>query len=176
MSERHLSRELILQALSALDAELSAAEAVGEICLLGGTAMMLAFQARVSTKDVDALFQPTQVIREAAQRTAQKLELPADWLNDAAKGFLSPAGEFLPLDGLQFSHLRVLAPTPEYMLAMKVLAARAALGADAGDARDIEFLLRLLGIHSADEVLAILHRYYLLSSAKHPAAFALPCR
>ena len=41
-------------------------ETQGEICLLGGTVMVLAFKARPATRDVDAIFQPVDLIREAA--------------------------------------------------------------------------------------------------------------
>jgi len=43
----------------------------GEICLFGGTVMLLAFSARLMTKDVDALFQPAQVIRDLSKRIAE---------------------------------------------------------------------------------------------------------
>ena len=36
---------------------------VGEVCLLGGTVMVLAYIARPTTKDVDALFLPAQPSR-----------------------------------------------------------------------------------------------------------------
>ena len=46
------------------------------------------------------------------------------------------------------------------MLAMKVLAARAGAESEQGDAGDIAFLIRLLGITEADSVLNIVSRYY----------------
>ena len=52
------------------------------------------------------------------------------------------------------------APTAEYMLAMKVLAARAGIGAERGAAKDIGFLIRLLGLSEAGEVTSIVNRYY----------------
>ena len=62
------SRETILRAFEALSLELDQRGVVGEVCLLGGTVMVLAFTARLTTKDVDALFQPAQPIREIARR------------------------------------------------------------------------------------------------------------
>ena len=50
--------------------------------------MLLAFNARSSTKNVDAIFEPSAEVRAAASVVLEKLGLPADWLNDAAKGFL----------------------------------------------------------------------------------------
>ena len=70
------------------------------------------------------------------------------------------AGDFAPIATLDLPFLRVQAPTPEYMLAMKVLASRAAVSAERGDARDIAFLIKLLGITESGEVMEIVGRYY----------------
>jgi hypothetical protein len=51
-----LNRETILEALRQLSERLQVREVVGEINLLSGTARVLGFQARQSTKDVDAIF------------------------------------------------------------------------------------------------------------------------
>ena len=88
-----LNREQILAALQSLSDQLGQRGIVGEICIFGGTVMVLAFTARLSTKDVDALFQPAQTIRELAQRIAQEQQLPASWLNDGVKGFVSARHE-----------------------------------------------------------------------------------
>ena len=90
--------------------------------------MVLAFQARQATKDVDAIFAPTGAVRQAARLVADQLDLPQDWLNDAAKGFASEKGNFEPLTGFTFENLRIQTPTAEYLLAMKVMAARVAIG------------------------------------------------
>ena len=84
-----LTREQILAALRALSDALGQQAIKGEICLFGGTVMVLAFTARLATKDVDALFQPTQAIRELARRIADEQHLPPNWLNDGVKGFVS---------------------------------------------------------------------------------------
>ncbi len=115
----NLTREQILAALAALSDGLREQDAIGEICLFGGTVMVLAFSARVSTKDVDALFQPTQCIRDLALRVARKLNLPSDWLNDGVKGFVSSRHETTTGNLPQFPNLRLTMPVPEYLLAMK---------------------------------------------------------
>lgn len=154
-----LSRDTIITAFTQLSDELGRRGIMGELNIVGGTAMLLAFNARTSTKDVDAIFEPSADVRKAAAVVANALELPADWLNDSVKGFLSPAGDFTPLPSINLPNLRVQAPTPEYMLAMKVLAARAGAESEQGDAGDIAFLIRLLGITEADSVLKIVSRY-----------------
>ena len=155
-----LSRDTILEAFAKLSDELGKLGVLGEISIVGGTAMVLAFNARTSTKDVDAIFEPTPTIRIAAGRVAESLGLPADWLNDSAKGFMSPAGDFLPIDSVDFSNLRVQAPTPEYLLAMKVLASRVGIADERGDAPDIAFLIDHLGLKDSSSVMEIVGRYY----------------
>lgn len=82
-SSSTLTWNQILAALNVLSDELGKQGVTGEVCLFGGTVMVLAFTARLTTKDVDALFQPAQTIREIARRIAAEQHLPADWLNDA---------------------------------------------------------------------------------------------
>lgn len=150
----------ILAALAQLSTELGKLGVTGELNIVGGTAMVLAFQARASTKDVDAIFEPTDAVRSAARLVAENLGLPADWLNDAAKRFASVSGDFVLLPALDFPNLRVLAPTAEYMLAMKVLASRSGIGSDHGDGQDIAFLIRLLGLRTSEQVMSVVGRYY----------------
>lgn len=156
-----LTRDQILAALRALSDELSKQGVTGEICLFGGTVMVLAFTARLSTKDVDALFQPTQTIRELARRVADEQHLPANWLNDGVKGFVSSRHETTAGNLPQFPHLRLTMPVPEYLLAMKCMAARIGSTTDEpSDVSDITFLIRHLKLKSAKDVLDLVGEYY----------------
>lgn len=148
-----LSREQILDLLRALDVELRAASAKGEICLYGGTVMCLVYHSRPATRDVDAVFEPTRAIREACSKIAAERGLPEDWLNDAVKGFLVDRARSTYLE---LENLRVLVPEPDYLLAMKALAARF----DTSDRDDVAFLIEKLALKSATEVFDILERYY----------------
>lgn len=51
--------------------ELEKSDVTGEIYLVRGAVMCLAFNARASTKNLDAYFEPTKTIREAAVRIAK---------------------------------------------------------------------------------------------------------
>ena len=118
-----------------------AAESIeGEIYLVGGAVMCLVFNARPSTKDVDAFFKPTQKMRKAAAKVASQAGIKEDWLNDAVKGYLSSQGEYDAF--LNFDHLRVFAAKAEYLLAMKCLAMR--IGEEFQDIDDIRYLIRYL--------------------------------
>jgi hypothetical protein len=83
-----LDRERIIEALKMLDEELGAAGIRGEVLVVGGAAMALAYDARRSTADIDAIFAPSVGVRAAAARAAERLGFEPDWLNDAAKAFL----------------------------------------------------------------------------------------
>lgn len=156
-----MTRGQILDALRALSERLALESITGEVCLFGGTVMVLAFSARLTTKDVDAVFQPAQKIRELARKVAEEQSLPADWLNDGVKGFVSARHQTTAANLPQFPHLRLTMPVPEYLLAMKCMAARIASGTDeATDVADIRFLIRHLGLESAQEVLDLVAHYY----------------
>ncbi len=156
-----LTREAILRGLQSLSDELGKRGVTGEICLFGGTVMVLAFNARPTTKDVDALFQPAQTIREVASGIASEQKLPADWLNDGVKGFVSERHETTVGNLPRFEHLRLTMPVPEYLLAMKCMAARiGGTSNESTDVGDIQFLIRHLKLNSAHEVLDLVSQYY----------------
>ena len=156
-----LTRAEILDALQEVNDLLRQKEIRGEICVFGGTAMILAFDARESTRDVDAVFRPAHEIREAALRVSQTKGLEEHWLNDGVKGFLSSEGEFQSLDHLpDFSHLQIIAPAPQYLLAMKCMAARTPGYETSGDKNDVKFLVNYLGLIEANQALDIVERYY----------------
>ena len=156
-----LTREQILAALRALSDELGGQNITGEICLFGGTVMVVAFTARLATKDVDAVFQPARTIREIALRVAERQHLPANWLNDGVKGFVSARHQATAGNLPQFPHLRLTMPVPEYLLAMKCMAARIGGTTDEpSDVADIIFLIRHLKLKSAKEALDLVGQYY----------------
>jgi hypothetical protein len=152
-----------------LNAELRQSDTIGEVFLVGGAVLCLAYDARPSTKDVDALFRPAEKVREAATRAAIKAGIDSHWLNDAVKGFMSAEGEFARF--LELDHLRVMAAQPEYLLAMKCLAMR--IGAEFHDEEDVRFLLRLLDVRSYDHALSTITKYYPLERFPQKTLYAL---
>jgi hypothetical protein len=148
-----MEREEIVAYLEELNTELARMDVVGELCLYGGAVMCVVYQARPSTKDVDAIFQPTSQMRQAAARVAERHDLRPDWLNDAVKGFVVQHAQRVLFD---LPNLKVYVPEPDYLLAMKTLAARV----EGTDPEDVRFLINLLDLRSAEEVFAVLERYY----------------
>jgi hypothetical protein len=151
-----LTRAEMLRLFDLLDAELRAEGAEAELYLVGGAVMCLALDAREATRDVDAFFRPTRVVREAAARVAERAGVPEGWLTDAVKGFLSPRGDFDAF--LELPNVRVFVATPSYLLAMKCAAMR--LGEEFRDLDDVRYLLRYLNVASVDDALAIVTRYF----------------
>ncbi len=139
-----------------LDLELGNVKAEGELYLVGGAVMCLVLNARDATRDVDALFKPTKIIRQAAARVAAEANVPEDWLNDAVKGYLSPRGDFDPF--LELPHLRVFVARPSYLLAMKCAAMR--LGEEFHDIDDVRYLLRYLNISSVTAAIDVVTHYF----------------
>jgi Nucleotidyltransferase of unknown function (DUF6036) len=131
-----LTADDILRAFTALSEELERQNQHAKIIVVGGAALVLLFRARESTKDVDAYFlQPeASVIRGAAEKVATRLELPSDWLNDAAKAYLVSATVGAVL--YESKYLNVRAATTTQLLAMKLAAWR-----DIVDREDAKLLL-----------------------------------
>lgn len=147
----------IRQALAELDAALAHRKIRGEVCLFGGTVMVLAFQARQSTRDVDAIFAPAAAVREAVAEIGREHGWEEDWLNDGVKRFVS-ARQNVQDAGLNLPNLSVTIPAPEYLLAMKCMAARA--DKDSRDMDDTKLLIRRLGLSDTEAVLTIVEAYY----------------
>jgi hypothetical protein len=152
-----------------LNEELGRAGTVGELFVVGGAVMCLAYSARRSSQDVDATFRPPTQVREAAARVAARAKVKPDWLNDAVKGFISAQGDFAPF--LELDHLRIMMAQPEYLLAMKCLALR--IGAEFHDEDDVRFLLRLLEVRAYESALAIITKYYPLERFAQKTLYAL---
>ena len=81
-------REGLLIALRSLDEELGAVGVRGDVFVVDGAAMALAYDARRATVDVDAIFVPAIEVRMAVARVAERLHIDEDWLNDGAKAFM----------------------------------------------------------------------------------------
>lgn len=144
-----LDQAAITDALRRLGDRLARRGVVADIYVFGGAAMALAYDARRSTRDIDAVFKPHGIVLDEARAVAAELGLPPWWLNEQASAYTAPGGD--PAGPRIFDHpgLRVQAASPEHLLAMKVLAARRR------DTDDISFLIRRLGLATVQEVLTL---------------------
>src|SRR2546430_2677736 len=61
-----------------------------EMAIYGGSALILTYDWRVATRDVDAVFEgDREIVRRLAAEIADEIGWDRDWLNDSVKGFLS---------------------------------------------------------------------------------------
>lgn len=148
-----MTADEIKQYLKELNDELRLKDIKGEVSLFGGAVMCLVYDARPATKDVDAIFKPTSEIRDAIKQIAARHGLDEDWMNDAVKGYWAEHQEKVLFD---FSHLKAFVPEPDYLLAMKAIAARGGTY----DREDVIKLIETLGLKSSAEVFDIVEKYY----------------
>ncbi|WP_026929469.1 DUF6036 family nucleotidyltransferase [Glycomyces tenuis] len=149
-----LDRDAILELLTDLGATLADAGERAELFLVEGAAMALAYNTRRATRDLDAIFDPKQVVYEAAREVGERHGLRDDWLNDAVKGFLpgiDPNATVL----FDAPGIAVRVASRRYLFAMKAVAARVER-----DAEDLVTLYRLCGFASVDEALACVEETY----------------
>jgi hypothetical protein len=148
-----LDRDQIMRLFDELSEELATRGTRAEVFLVGGAALALAYDGRRATRDVDAVFKPKEEVYAAAAAVAARHDLPDDWLNDGVKGFL-PGEDPRSRPVYESGALRVDVASPQYLLAMKLLAARDQ------DIDDIVLLYRLCGFTSAAEGLDLVESVY----------------
>lgn len=164
-----LTKQKLIGLFEHLNQELAKEGIKGELYVVGGAVMCLAFSARPSTQDVDAYFVPPAKIRAAAQRVALEQDLPEAWLNDGVKAYLSPKGGYEPF--LALSNLTIFCAKAEYLLAMKCLSMR--IGEEFHDLSDVHYLLRNLNITQYEEALEVIGRYYPLEKFPQKTLYVL---
>jgi hypothetical protein len=148
------NRQDLIGAFESLDEELSQRGVRAELFVVGGAAMAIAYDARRTTSDVDAIFVPAEVVQEAARVVAEQLDLEPDWLNDGAKSF-APGSDPAQVSVFEGEFLSVAVASPRYLLAMKLLASRTDRDID-----DIKTLYILCGLSTPEEGAEILEAYY----------------
>lgn len=131
--------------LGELGDRLAARGIEADVYIVGGAAMMLAYDRNRITRDIDAVGIPAEeVAAEARAMASAHRDLPEDWLNSRVLPLL-PRG--IDADRLQLlgrGGLTVNVASPTWMLAMKARAAR-------GD-RDLEDLWVLCQVLELDDV------------------------
>jgi hypothetical protein len=173
---RALDREKLLAAFDEIGRAAVAAGAQLHIAVYGGSALMLASNFRFSTQDVDVskLEQPwPEWLRQTVDALAAKYGWQPDWFNDGVAFHLSALAD-LGGDHLEFGSfppnsaagLIVYVPSTQYLLALKLKAIRVNDPIRGEQERlDILNLMRVAGIRSADEAIALLTRYFPNSGA-----------
>jgi hypothetical protein len=170
-------RDALLDAFDRIGRAAAQAGTKLQIAVYGGSALMLASNFRFATEDVDVskLEHPLPdwlgtVVREIAQQNSWE----EDWFNDGVAFHLSPLADGAA-DHLEFgtfprdsetAGLVVSVPSAEYLLALKLKAFRV-LDPLRGETErlDILNLMRVVGITTVEDAIALLGRYFPLSAA-----------
>jgi hypothetical protein len=138
-----------------------------DLAIYGGSCLILVSNFRTTSDDVDAVAVADQdLIDRFAGIVAQRHGWPPDWLNDGVRTYLSPAVEIPDAHELfaTYPHeakpgLRIYVPTPEYMLAMKLMALR--IGPDDGkDLDDVLNLMPVVGLKGKNELVEFTAQFY----------------
>ena len=148
-----------------------------QIAVYGGSALMIASNFRFATEDVDVsqLEHPlpdwlAAVVREIAEKNRWQ----DDWFNDGVAFHLSSLAD-RSIDHLEFGTfprdstppgLAVSVPSAEYLLALKLKAARIMDPLRGETERlDILNLMRVVGISTVEDAIALLGKYFPVSAA-----------
>jgi hypothetical protein len=146
-----LDRETVLELLRQLGARLDARGIQAEVYVVGGTAMVLAYDRTRLTRDVDAVTeQQEEVEYEARQMALGRSDLAPDWFNGRVRPMLPQVLDVDRVEAFAAPGISVSIASPRHMLAMKVRAARGER-----DLQDIALLCELLDLTSIVQVLAV---------------------
>jgi hypothetical protein len=170
-------RDALLDAFDRIGRAAALAGTKLQIAVYGGSALMLASNFRFATEDVDVseLEHPlpgwlAAVVDEIATENGWL----DDWFNDGVAFHLSPLAD-RALDHLEFGTfprdgtppgLAVSVPSAEYLLALKLKAARVTDPLRGETERlDILNLMQVVGISTVEDAIALLGRYFPVSAA-----------
>jgi len=170
-------RDALLDAFDQIGRAAVAAGTRLQIAVYGGSALMLASNFRFATEDVDVsqLEHPlpdwlAAVVHEIAERNRWH----DHWFNDGVAFHLSSRAD-RAIDHLEFGTfprdstppgLAVSVPSAEYLLALKLKAARITDPLRGETERlDILNLMRVVGISTVEDAIALLGKYFPVSAA-----------
>ncbi len=156
MVSRDLNAEQIRALLAELDVELQRRGREARVFVVGGAAMALAYRADRVTDDIDGMFTPRDVVLEAAAVVAEKNGLGPHWLSDGVLQLLPPVQDEHPRSEWIGPALTLEIASPEYVLAMKAMAARQS----AGDRDDAVALCRLIDVRTQEQLEAVVGKYF----------------
>ena len=117
--------------------------------------MVLAYESRYSTDDVDGSGYPTEEVVAAAAEVAERWGLRSNWLDDSVKVYLPVASEPEWRPVFKVGSAEVVVADERTLLAMKMRASRGRR-----DEVDIHFLLDKCQIASVDDALALYEEYF----------------
>ena len=145
----------IRDALDELSEALARDRRRAHIHMVDGGVMIMLYGRRSLTGDIDvAIAEGHGPVLDAVRSIAASRGWPSTWLNDQAAMYRPQNPDPAPRPVYSSPSLVVMGASPEYMLAMKLQAARGA------DAEDLRLLLEECGISAPEDALAIHDRLF----------------
>jgi hypothetical protein len=149
MTEPQLTGPVLLNAFNALSVVLQREQLNADVFVFGGAAMVLGYDARPATRDVDAVWRPHSGVQNAVWEVANELGLQRSWLNEQASFYLPANIAWVGPTLFESDSLRVIQASPELLLAMKVRAGRTI------DLDDVMVLATLLKLEDSQSIIAL---------------------
>ena len=150
-----MDRQEIEGALEEVGVELEKQGLSARLYAVGGAVMVLDYDAREMTDDVDGAVYPAEKVLEIAARVGARRGLRAGWLTDAAKIYIpvfkQPDWRPVRIVGT----LEIFTADARAMLAMKMRASRGRR-----DEADLGFLLDACGITTDGEAISLYDEYF----------------
>ena len=156
-----MDKEDILLYLNIMNDKLRARNVSAYVNIYGGALMCLVFNSRDNTKDIDALFEPEEVLGEIIKEIAEEYDLDSNWFNNDIKLFKPETASNKLFK--EYSNLRVYVPDAEYMFALKCYAARFGRSKDL---EDVLYLIKHLKIRTFSQAIDVIEKYYDLNQIK----------
>ncbi|MGH9129163.1 MAG: hypothetical protein ACRDY2_09395 [Acidimicrobiales bacterium] len=148
--DRFLDRAMIERAFASLAVRLQRRNLTCRVYLFGGGAMVMAFEGRPATRDLDARYTSTSAVQEEVSAVAEEMGMPRSWLNEQGVVYLPQLDDPAPFAVFDHPNLTVTRASDRHLLAMKAGAARAIQDED-----DIVALMGRLGITSVEGVVEV---------------------
>jgi hypothetical protein len=168
-------RDALLDAFDPIGRAAASAGTRLQIAVYGGSALLLASNFRFATEDVGVsrLEQPLpDWLAAVVNKIAKENHWQEDWFNDGVAFHLSALAdraadhfEFatFPRDGSP-PGLVVSVPSAEYLLALKLKTVRVT-DPVRGEVERLDILMKVVGISTAEQAIAVLGRYFPVSAA-----------
>lgn len=156
MSKAEFTADEMRELLRDLDAELQRIGKAASIFVVGGAAMALAYNTERASADIDATFEPRDVVLDAAAVVARRRNLDKNWLSDGVRDYMPPSPDDHPRSERIGPALVIEIASADYVLAMKAMTTRKSVG----DLDDAVYLCRLLGISDETVLENTVRRYF----------------
>lgn len=150
-----MDRDEIKTALTELGQELERKGVTARIYLVGGAAMVLAYNNRFSTDDVDVNLVPTDDVVAVAVQVGSRLGLREDWLDSHLNMHIPSTKEPEWNPVMRFGSVEVAVADARSLLAMKIRASRGRR-----DEADLEFLLEECRIPTWEDAVQLYEQYF----------------